>query len=228
MKIEQKIHERLKALVQSAPGINVTRHQQQSTYWGEDGPETYESVSHSVDEQNAAQWGTSCLHILKTAFGEKSDHYVNFANNFKYFPSHNNVKPAIGIMRAALDDYAHGLVIDIRQEIAGEIFQDFLGLAKRALEEGNKDVAAVLASAALEDTLKRYAEQQGIIVDDRDLADIVNTLKSQGLVGGTLKNSLSTMIKLRNCAMHADWSKISEPEVSSLTAFVEQFLITYF
>ena len=160
--------------------------------------------------------------------GSENDHYINFNNNFKYSPSVYNVKPAIGIMKAAFDDYSHGLVMDIREEIAGEIFQDFLGLARRALEEGNKDVAAVLASAALEDTLKRYAEKQGITIDDEDLADIVNKLKSQGLVGGTLKNSLSAMIKLRNCAMHADWNKISEPDVSSEIAFVEQFLITYF
>ena len=225
MKIEQRVYERLKELVQSPPRINTNYHQHTASTWE---GETYETTSHDIDDQVAAQWGTSCLHILKVTFGDKSDHYINFANNFKYFPSHNNVKPAIGIMAAALDDYSHGLVLDVREEIAGEIFQDFLGLAKRALEEANKDVAAVLASAALEDTLKRYAEKQGINIEGKDLAEIVNTLKSQGLVGGMLKNSLGTMVKIRNCAMHADWSKIFEPDVSSLTAFVEQFLITYF
>ena len=28
--------------------------------------------------------------------------------------------------------------------------------------------------------------------------------------------------------MHADWNKITEPEVSSLIGFVEQFLLTNF
>jgi hypothetical protein len=66
------------------------------------------------------------------------------------------------------------------------------------------------------------------VVDNKDLADIVNTLKSQGLVGGTLKNSLGAMTKIRNCAMPADWIKISEPDVNSVIGFVQQFLITYF
>lgn len=228
MKIEQMLCERLKELAQSPPGINVTRHQHQSNYWDEESDGTYESISHDVNDEKAAQWGTSCLHILKITFGDKSDYYINFAHNFKYFPSHHNVKPAIGIMKAAFDDYSRGLAVNVREELTNEIFQDFLELARRALEEGNKDVAAVLACAALEDTLKRYAQKQGLVVDNKDLADIVNTLKSQGLVGGTLKNSLGAMTKIRNCAMHADWIKISEPDVSSVIGFVQQFLIAYF
>lgn len=169
MKIEQKIYERLKELALSPPGINVTRHQHHSNHWDEESDGTYESISHDVNNEMAAQWGTSCLHILKITFGDKSDYYINFAHNFKYFPSHHNVKPAIGIMKAAFDDYSRGLVVDIREEIAGEIFQDFLGLAKRALEEGNKDVAAVLACSALEDALKRYAQKQGLVADVRTL-----------------------------------------------------------
>jgi len=37
--------------------------------------------------------------------------------------------------------------------------EHFVELAKIALSEGHKDVAAVLASAALEDALKRFANK---------------------------------------------------------------------
>jgi hypothetical protein len=131
-------------------------------------------------------------------------------------------------MKAALDDYSRGFALDLKTAISGEIFQDFVELAKRALAEGNKDVAAVLACSALEDTLKRYAKNQGLAVDDKDMTDVVAALKSQGLVSGAQKTLLSTMPKIRNYAMHANWDKITEPDVNSVIGFVEQFLITYF
>ncbi len=218
MKVDQKIHDRLKELSENSPEKRTTHHQSHH----------YDYNQEEVSVKIAAQWGNSCLHILKLAFGQESDYYTNFNAHIKVHSYNLYLDPLVGIMKAAFDDYSLGFALDLKTAISGEIFQDFLELAKRALQEGNKDVAAVLASAALEDTLKRYAEKQGLNIDDKDLTEIVNTLKSQGLVGGTLKNSLAAMVKIRNCAMHADWSKISAPDVSSLTAFVEQFLITHF
>ena len=131
-------------------------------------------------------------------------------------------------MKAAFDDYSHGFAINLQTAISGEIFQDFVELAKHALVEGNKDVAAVLACSALEDTLKRYAKNQGLAVDDKDMTDVVAALKSQGLVSGAQKTLLSTMPKISNYAMHANWDKLTQPDVNSVIGFVEQFLITYF
>jgi len=41
-------------------------------------------------------------------------------------------------------------------------------LAKEALSQDKKDVAVVLACAALEDALKRFAATQGIDVDHKE------------------------------------------------------------
>ncbi len=222
MNIDLKISKRFEELVNTSSQLLATRNT------GTTSVGLFKAPFDLVDSEKASQWGINCLHILKTVFGETSDHYTKFNSLYSRFPESSCVKNAIGILKAAQDDFSNGYIFNLQSAISGEIFQDFVALAKRVLAEGSKDVAAVLASAALEDTLKRYAEKQGLHIEDKDLAEIVNTLKSQGLVGGMLKNSLGTMVKIRNCAMHADWSKISQPDVSSLTAFVEQFLITYF
>jgi len=39
------------------------------------------------------------------------------------------------------------------------------------------------------------------------MSDVVGALKAKGLVGGAQKTLLDTMPKIRNFAMHADWSK---------------------
>jgi hypothetical protein len=228
MKIEQKICERLKELSESPPQVKETFHQNtsRSPLYRNRGVSEY--ASYDVNSEQASQWGISCLNILEKAFGNESSHYIHFKDNYKDFPFHHNVRKAIGIMKAAFDDYSQGFAFNLRTVISGEIFQDFVELAKRALAEGNKDVAAVLACSALEDTLKRYAKNKGLAVDDKDMTDVVAALKSQGLVSGAQKTLLSTMPKIRNYAMHANWDKITEPDVNSVIGFVEQFLITYF
>lgn len=101
-------------------------------------------------------------------------------------------------------------------------------MAKHSLQDGYKDVAAVLACSALEDTLKKFALLNGIPITDESMSEVVNALKTKGLVSGAQKSLLDTMPKIRNFAMHANWEKISAPDVSSVIGFVEQFLLTNF
>lgn len=60
------------------------------------------------------------------------------------------------------------------------------------------------------------------------MQEVINSLKSKGLVAGAQKTILDTMPRVRNLALHADWDKLSEPEVNSVIGFVEQFLVTKF
>jgi hypothetical protein len=57
---------------------------------------------------------------------------------------------------------------------------------------------------------------------------VVNALKGSGLVAGAQKSLLDTMPKIRNAALHAEWNKLSEPDVASVIGFVEQFLVNKF
>ena len=175
------------------------------------------------------QWATSAQNLIKAVFGENSPHYQNFTSAYtKCKGAVSDVATLDAIFRSAKDDYDGGYVFDVELSVSGEIFGDFVVLARQALSEGHKDVAAVLASAALEDALKRYAAAQGLNVDEKSMQDIVNSLKSAGLVGGAQKTLLDAMPKLRNFALHAQWDKLTEPDVNSIIGFVEQFLLSKF
>lgn len=91
-----------------------------------------------------------------------------------------------------------------------------------------KDVAAVLACAAIEDALKRYASVNNIDSSNKAMQEAVNSLKSTGLVNGAQKTLLDAMSRVRELAMHADLAKLAEPDVNSVIGFVEQFLLTKF
>lgn len=193
----------------------------------------YESSSYDssawVPHGRWQQWATSVQSLIKAVFGEASPHYLNFVRAYERcsgFESHVNTLHSI--FASAKEDFEGGYVFDVDLRISGEIFGDFVALAKQSLSEGHKDVAAVLACAALEDALKRYANVNDLKTDQCTMQQVVNSLKSAGLVAGAQKSLLDAMPKIRNMAMHGDWDKVSEVDVSSVIGFVEQFLLSKF
>lgn len=175
------------------------------------------------------KWATSAESLIKAVYGQDSPHYQNFIVVFKNCNgSDYDIESLQGIFMSAKEAYEGGYLFNVELSISGEIFGDFVNLAKQALNESHKDVAAVLASAALEDALKRYAKSNGINVDDATMQKVIGAIKSAGLVTGARKTLLESMPRIRNYAMHAQWDKITEPEVNSMIGFVEQFLLTEF
>lgn len=175
------------------------------------------------------EWATSVLNLLESAFGPDSVHARSFRIAYERFSGwESDHDVAKGIFRAAKEDYEGGYIFGLERILSGEIIGDFVTLAKAALQDGKKDVAAVLASAALEDALKRYARQNQLDVDDKVMQEVVAALKSKGLVSGAQKSILDTMPKLRDYAMHANWVKLRSEDVGSIVGFVEQFLLSHF
>ncbi|MFM0243295.1 DUF4145 domain-containing protein [Paraburkholderia phytofirmans] len=175
------------------------------------------------------QWATSAQNLIQAVFGEASPHYRNFSVLYANTgESEESVSALHAVFAAAKDDFEGGYVFNVELRVSGEVFGDFVVLARQSLAEGHKDVAAVLASAALEDALKRYAAANDLDVNQKTMQDVVNALKSNGLVSGAQKTLLDAMPRLRNHAMHAEWGKISDPDVNSVIGFVEQFLLTKF
>ena len=187
------------------------------------------NYSYYVESGVWLKWATSAQSLIEAACGTQSPYYENFSvARDKCDGRHESVKAMGGIFRSAKEAFDGDYLFDIERDVSAEIFGDFVVLAKRALAEDNKDVAAVLASAALEDALQRYARSNGLDVDDASMSNVIGAIKSKGLVSGAQKSMLAAMLQMRNQAMHAKWDKIQKPEVSSLIAFVEQFLLNNF
>ncbi|HMT93255.1 DUF4145 domain-containing protein [uncultured Thiothrix sp.] len=185
-----------------------------------------------VTRLNTGSWegcATSALNLLKAVYGELSPYYKNFLHDYeKVHGSSSYLLKLKDIFLSAKQDFEGGYVFNVDLRISGEVFGDFIVLARQSLAEGHKNVAAVLASAALEDALKRYSTNQGIDITNKSMQEVVNALKSSGHVVGAQKSLLDAMPRIRNMAMHAEWDKISEPDVNSIIGFVESFLLTKF
>lgn len=214
MKIEERIAQRFEELHQASLKVQLKH---------------IAGFGNFVESESWAKWSTSALNLLGLAFGTDSVHFIGFkkiCDNWRDYP--HDLEAARGVFSAAKEDYQEGFFVSLSKAISGELFGDFVQLAKRCLAEGSKEAAAVIACAALEDTLKRYVASKGIDVQNKTMQDVVNAMKSKGLITGAQKSLLEAMPSIRNYAMHADWNKLRPEDVNSVIGFVEQFLIQHF
>ncbi|MFI5398901.1 MAG: DUF4145 domain-containing protein [Candidatus Binatia bacterium] len=177
-------------------------------------------------------WAASALNVIQGVFGKESPHYLRLESELSSvknnYVSERQFKACRGIFLGAKSDIDGGYLFDVQTTFSGEIFGDFVATAKAALDEGQHTVACVLACAALEDALKRLAVANGLSIEDKTMEDVVNALKTKGLVSGPQKALLGAMPRIRNYAMHADWAKLSPQDAGSVIGYVEQFLLSYF
>lgn len=177
-------------------------------------------------------WSSSALHLIKAVFGIESSHYERLNSEISVITNNyvdeRKREACIGIFLGAKSDVDGGHIFTLQASVTGELFGDMVASAKSALAEGNHAVACVLACAALEDALKRYAVACQLDVEGKTMEQVVNALKSKGLVSGAQKALLSAMPKIRNYAMHADWDKLTPQDSASVIGYVEHFLLEHF
>src|SRR2546423_19265 len=142
MTIEKKILDRFQHLIDLDAELTKSRKQ--------GGGDVYNPPYDYVDKEKATQWGISCLHILPQVFGDKSDQYVRFNEEFPKLSHNTNyyvVKRALGILKAAKDDFESGFLFDTHVLIQAEVFEDFLEQAEHLLKKGYFGPAAVVAGS---------------------------------------------------------------------------------
>ena len=169
---------------------------------------------------------SASLSFLERIFGTGHS-YCKALTQYMLSSCPETTEAGINILQAAKAEIEGGWLFTVEGQVSAEIFADFIALAKEALED-NKDVAAVLACAALEDALKRVAIKENLDVDDKDMSEVISALKAKGVIKGAQAPIVQSYVKLRNKAFHAEWDKFDKESVSSVIGFTEQFLLTNF
>ena len=135
-----------------------------------------------------------------------------------------------GTIHAMVADVEGGILGSLRDAVTGEVLSDLIKLARAVSDEGgdaSKNVAAVLAAAAFEDSLRRLAESVGLPHFEK-LSDVVTALKEQNVLQGSQVGIAQSYLSFRNRALHAKWSEVDRPEVASVLGFTEALLVKYF
>ena len=138
---------------------------------------------------------------------------------------------SLGALRNLKREIEEGLVGNLRREVTGEVLSDLLRLGKEALAngtDGGKNVAAVLAAAAFEDTIRNLGATYCGIHTRESLPDILARLQAADILKGSQVGVVQSHFQFRNDAMHADWSKIDAVAVGTALSLVQELLLKHF
>jgi hypothetical protein len=143
----------------------------------------------------------------------------------------NLVSTVTAALHNLREEVEHGLISSIERRVTSDVLSDLVRLARAALDQagdGATNVAAVLAAAAYEDTLRRIARDHAGLVGRDDLADVITHLKDAGLLVPPQLSIVIGHLNFRNHALHANWERIDRTSVGSALGLVEALLLKHF
>jgi hypothetical protein len=179
---------------------------------------------------------TGALTVLSAVYGPESHQVLalrHASQDLGKTPSHDYSIGviALGALKNLKGELDSGLFGSLQKRLTGEVLVDFVQLARAALDQGTadgKNVAAVLAAAAFEDTIRRMGANLAGIIGRDDLSDIIEGLKKQAILVAPQLGIAISYINFLNRALHAQGDQIEREGVASVLAFVEQLLLKHF
>ncbi|MBI4223030.1 MAG: hypothetical protein HY607_10170, partial [Planctomycetes bacterium] len=112
-----------------------------------------------------------------------------------------------GLLSSAKEEWSKGLLRKIEYVISAATFDDFLDHAAKYHKANKKSEASVLASAVLEDTMKKVALKNGIKTDKLSLENLIEDLVKKDIFTLVKSKRVKGYVAVRNQALHAEWDK---------------------
>jgi len=219
MGFDQQISKRLAELVTEGEKILATR--QEANSFGRD---VTVIMPDFVDSARAEEWATCCLSFLGRVMGKESEHYRRFAENTPRISTHSYTVRACAVLRAARSDYDGGYLFDTRKRIQAEVFDEFLEQAEYLLKDGYFAVAAVIAGAVLEDSLRQLCVRKGITMPPAPKLDSMNAeLAKAGAYDKLLQKKVTWLADIRNKAAHGLWKGFTADDAAEMVKAVRRF-----
>ena len=180
------------------------------------------------DEGTAVQWVTSSLSFLRQVFGSDSDYFLMFQSSVRTLDD-ISVADALGVLRAAKEDYERGYLFNLRQLVNAEVFDDFLGQAEHLLSNGYFQPSAVVAGSVLEDGLRKLCDRNKIALPDKPKLDTMNAnLAKAGVYNKLAQKNVTAWADLRNKAAHGQWDQFTRADVEGMLHGVRHFMSDHF
>lgn len=129
-----------------------------------------------------------------------------------------------GLLTSAREEFEHGLLGRIEYVVAAATFDDFLDHAATYHKGDRKIEASVLASAVLEDTVKKIASKNHLTVAGRSLEPLIDELVKVGVLTPVKAKRVKGFAAVRNHALHAEWDSFDIRDVGELIAGTRELL----
>ncbi|MDP3700737.1 MAG: hypothetical protein Q8R72_07510 [Hylemonella sp.] len=185
---------------------------------------------------NVAMWVTRLGQLIRKLYGEKSQHFVAYAeaaktgNFYNLWKSHHvQFTQMLGVARAIKHEIENDLLVDFKALIQADVFADFLEMGEYLLQEGYKDAAAVIIGTVLEDHLRQLTKSKSLpIVNESGkqlTMDPLNVQLAKAEAYSKLaQKQITTWAHVRNKAAHGEYGEYTAEQVQMMLMFVQGFI----
>ena len=138
----------------------------------------------------------------------------------------DSVKKIFGLLNSAFNEWKEGFLERIEFIIAAETFDDFLDHSEDYHKSNKKVEASVLASAVLEDTLKKIALKNSVS-QNQSLEPLIDELTSNNVFTPVKAKKFKSYVGIRNSALHARWDEFDIKDVGYLIKGIKELIEDY-
>jgi uncharacterized protein YutE (UPF0331/DUF86 family) len=136
----------------------------------------------------------------------------------------SSVEKLLGLLQSVQLEAQAGLLVKLEDQVVASAFDDFLDHAAQYHKAGKVREAAVLASAVLEDTVKRIAQKAGLSASGASLEPLIDELVKRAVFTAVKAKRLKSFAAVRNYALHAEWEKLDIKDVGAQLSGLRELL----
>ncbi|MBN1795871.1 MAG: hypothetical protein JW804_04295 [Sedimentisphaerales bacterium] len=169
---------------------------------------------------------TSLIHFITpdgTHYAQECDKVMASEDLERGIPSKVLVL-MLGLLMGAKNDWQCGFLGKMEYIISGATFDDFLDHAEKYHKGGKRIESSVLASAVLEDTIKKICKKNSINSSGKGLDDIINQLAQAGILTQVKAKRVRSFAGVRNNALHAEWDKFDISDVGAMIKGIRELI----
>jgi hypothetical protein len=156
---------------------------------------------------------------------------IRSTNDTEYLALHRNFQERFAFLKFFKTVIENNQLDSWQYAVSAQDFSEFLEHAKDYHLKGSKDLAGVITSAVLEDTIKKIATKYGIELQQDGKYKKSELLIDELVTARAFNATKAKMIKsngaLRNKASHANWDDFDFNDVKRMIQDVEQLIADY-
>ncbi len=192
-------------------------------------PRGWSSISSEFISRSQA-WLSSCANLIEIVFPKCARYVIdinNILNDKRLNEGHiidcNAMRRTYGIVKSAHGEWEKGFARKIDYILAAETFDDFLDHADTYHKRDRKIESSVLASAVLEDTIKKIALKNNVTAK-KSLEDTINELVKADVFNPVKSKRVKAYVGTRNRAFHAKWDEFDIKDVGEMIKGVHELI----
>jgi uncharacterized protein YutE (UPF0331/DUF86 family) len=138
----------------------------------------------------------------------------------------DQIDEMIGFLKFLYDAIENDLITKLRNIISASDFNNFLEHAEYYLEHDKKIESSVIISAVFEDSLRQIGVKYKIDKTAK-IENIINSLKSKGIITSPAAKQLKYYAGIRNAAFHASWEEYDLNNLKEMLKGVRSIINCY-